>query len=77
MGNPVVVLRRADKADQDVVKYLERLLEDAKRGDLKAVLLLSDYGNENDWYQVGVMNIGTALLAIERWKFQALHQNEH
>ena len=65
------------QSERDVIGLLERLLERARDGDIRSVLVLA---GERDvrvhWYEAGRMNCPELVWAFESWKFDAVVQTK-
>lgn len=64
---PVPLKLVARQHQADVIEVLEMTLELAKRGEVKAVLILSDNGSSVDYARGGNLGVGAMMWAFERF----------
>ncbi len=56
----------------DIVKRLERMLEDAKSGKLTGFVALENHRNTVSWEQAGRWQASEAVFALRLWEMQFL-----
>jgi hypothetical protein len=76
MTQPIRLSDANREPDPDVIHALERLLEEARSGELRGVFILTNYADCMSRRAVGQWSERDAVFACEFWKKRVLEESE-